>query len=64
MNIPNTNNLTPAPQLMLGIVLVFLLDLNGQTLVYRLVLGATDVRVRRKRDSLMEEDDCAPLRIN
>ena len=38
----------------------FLLDHNGQTRVYRLVLSPPDVRLRRKRDSKMEEDDCAP----
>ena len=37
----------------------FLLDHNGQTRVYRLVLSPPDVRVWRKRDSPMEEDDCA-----
>ena len=36
----------------------FLLDHNGQTWVYRLVSGPPDVRVRRKRNSPMEEDDC------
>ena len=39
---------------------LFLLDQNGQTRVYRLALGPTDVPVRRKRDSPVEEDDCAP----
>ena len=38
----------------------FLLDPNGQTRAYRLVSGPQDVRVPRKRDSPMEEDDCAP----
>ena len=38
----------------------FLLDHNGQTRVYRLVLSPADVRLWRKRDSKMEEDDCAP----
>ena len=36
---------------------LFLLDQNGQTRVYRLALGPTDVSVRRKRDSPVEEDD-------
>ena len=38
----------------------FLLDHNGQTRVDRLVSGPPDIRVRRKRDSPMEEDDCLP----
>ena len=38
----------------------FLLDHNGQTWVYRLFSGPTDVQVRKKRDSPMEEDDCDP----
>ena len=37
---------------------LFLLDQNGQTRVYRLALGPTDVPVQRKRDSPVEEDDC------
>ena len=46
---------------------IFLLDHNGQTRVYRLVLGPTDVPLRRKHDSQMEEDDCDPpmlIRVN
>ena len=42
----------------------FLLDHNGQTRVYRLVLHPPGVRLWRKRDSKMEEDDCAPPRVN
>ena len=42
---------------------LLLLDHNGQTRVYRLDLGPADVPLRRKRDSKMEEDDCAP-RVN
>ena len=47
----------------------FLLDHNGQTQVYRLVSGALDVRLRKNRDSPIEEDDCAPhplvlIRVN
>ena len=42
----------------------FLLDHNGQTGVYRLVLSPPDVRLWRKSDSKMEEDDCAPPRVN
>ena len=38
----------------------FLLDHNGQTRVYRLVLSPPDVRLWRKRDSKMEEENCAP----
>ena len=38
----------------------FLLDRNGQTQIYRLVLGSFVAPLRRKHDSLMEEDDCAP----
>ena len=41
----------------------FLLDHNKQTRVYRLVLGPLDVWLWRKRDSPMEEDDCAPPRL-
>ena len=39
---------------------LFLLDHNGKTRIYRLVSGSYDVQLRRKRDSPMEEDDCAP----
>ena len=44
----------------------FLLDHNGQDRVYRLVMSPPDVRLWRKRDSKMEEDDCAlpPPRVN
>ena len=38
----------------------FLLAHNGQTRVYGLVSGPPDVLVRRKRNSLMEMEDCAP----
>ena len=38
----------------------FLLDHNGQTRVYRLVLSPSDVRLWRKRDSPIEEEDCPP----
>ena len=38
--------------------LVFLLDHNGQTRVYRLVLGPLDIRLWRKHDSPTKEDDC------
>ena len=38
----------------------FLLDHKGKTWIYRLVTGSCDVRLRRKRDSPVEEDDCAP----
>ena len=40
----------------------FLLDHKGKAWIYRLVSGSYDVRLWRKRDSLVEEDDCAPLR--
>ena len=39
----------------------FLLDHKGKTRIYRLVSGSCDVRLRRKRDSPMEEDDCPPI---
>ena len=42
----------------------FLLDHNGQTRVYRLVLGPMNVLLRKKHDYLMEEDDCAPPHVN
>ena len=38
----------------------FLLNHNSKTRIYRLVSGSFDVPLRRKRDSPMEEDDCAP----
>ena len=40
---------------------LFLMDHNGQTRVYRRVLGPTNVQLRRKPDSLMEEDAWPPL---
>ena len=43
----------------------FLLDHKGKTRIYRVVSGSCDVWLRRKRDSPMEEDDCAPpSRVN
>ena len=45
----------------------FLLDHNDKTRIYRPVSGSFDVLLRRKRDSPMEEDDCAPpalIRVN
>ena len=42
----------------------FLLDHNGQTQVYRLVLGPPDVWLLRNHDFPMEEEDCAPPRVN
>ena len=41
----------------------FLLDHNGQTRIYRLVSGSFNVPLRRKHDSPMEEEDCAPLAL-
>ena len=38
----------------------FLLDHNGQTWIYRLVWGPTEVRFRRNRDFPTEDDNCAP----
>ena len=38
----------------------FLLDHNDKTRIYRLVSGSFDVPLQRKRDSPMEEDNCAP----
>ena len=38
----------------------FQLEDNGQTLLYRLVSGPTNVPLRR--DSPIEEDDCPPPR--
>ena len=49
---------------MASAILVFLLDNKGKTRIYRLVSGSFDVPLQRKRDSPMEEDDCAPPRVN
>ena len=38
----------------------FLLNHNDKTRIYRMVSDLFDVPLRRKRDSPMEEDDCAP----
>ena len=38
----------------------FLLDCNGQTCIYRLVWGPTEVRFRRNRDFPTDDDNCAP----
>ena len=38
----------------------FLLDHNGQTWIYRLVSGQSDVRLWRNRDFPTEDDVCAP----
>ena len=37
---------------------------NGQTWIYRLVWGPTDVRFRSNREFPTEDDDCAPPRDN
>ena len=42
----------------------FLLDHNDKTRIYRLVSGSFDVPLRRKHDSPMVYDDCAPSRVN
>ena len=41
-------------------VVLFLLDYNRQTRVYRLVSGQPDVRMWRNRNFPTEEEDCIP----